>query len=64
MSLLVQFYFKKVKIKKKLDKRQKNYSTVEKECISLLLSLKHIYVILVLHKNVDIKFSAHDAFLE
>jgi hypothetical protein len=62
MSLLVQFYFK-VKMKK-LDKRQNNYSTVEKECISLLLSLKHFYAILVLHKNVDIKFSAHDAFLE
>jgi hypothetical protein len=52
MSLLVQFYFK-VKMKK-LDKRQNNYSTVEKECISLLLSLKHFYAILVLKRRYQI----------
>ena len=30
--------------KKKLDKHQKNYSTIEKECLALLLSLQHFDV--------------------
>lgn len=29
---------------KKLDKHQKNYSTIKKECIALLLFLKHFVV--------------------
>ena len=29
---------------KKLDKHQKNYSTIEKECLALLLSLQHFDV--------------------
>ena len=45
---------------KKFDKHQKNYSTIEKECLALLLSLQHFDVYLSLTLYPVLVFTDHN----
>ena len=50
------FYFSK-----QFSKHQRNYSTVEKECISLILSLQHFKIYLTTSSAPIIVFSDHNS---
>ena len=45
---------------KKFNKYQKNYSTVEKECLSLILALQHFEVYLTSSSSPIVAFSDHN----
>ena len=45
---------------KKFNKHQKNYSTVEKECMSLILALQHFEVYLTSSSSPIVVFSDHN----
>ena len=45
---------------KKFNKHQKNYSTAEKECLSLILALQHFEVYLTLSSSPIAVFSDHN----
>ena len=45
---------------KKFNKHQKNYSTVEKECLSLILALQHFEVYLTSSSSPIVVFSDHN----
>ena len=45
---------------KKFNKHQKNYSTVEKECLSLILALQHFEVYLTSSSSPIAVFSDHN----
>lgn len=45
---------------KKFDKHQQNYSTIEKECLSMLNALKHFEVYLSSSKNSIRVFTDHN----
>ena len=44
---------------KKFNKHQKNYSTIEKECLSLILALQHFEVYLTSSSSPTVVFSDH-----
>ena len=44
---------------KKFNKYQKNYSTIEKECLSLILALQHFEVYLTSSSSPTVVFSDH-----
>ena len=46
---------------KKLNKHQKNYSTVEKECLSLILPLQYFEVYLSSSSSPTVVFSDHNS---
>ena len=56
MVWIIQF----VTFQKKLNKHQKNYSTVEKECLSLILALQHFEVYLTSTASPIVVFSDHN----
>ena len=45
---------------KKFNKHQKNYSTIEKECLSLILALQHFEVYLTASSSSIVVFSDHN----
>ena len=48
---------------KKFNKHQKNYSTIEKECLSLILALQHFEVYLTSSPSPVVVFSDHNPFI-
>ena len=44
----------------KFNKHQKNYSTIEKECLSLILALQHFEVYLTSSSSPTVVFSDHN----
>ena len=48
---------------KKLNKHQKNYSTIEKECLSLILALQHFEVYLTSSSLPTVVFSDHNPLI-
>ena len=56
MVWIIQF----VTFPKKNNKHQKNYSTVEKECLSLILALQHFEVYLTSSSPPIVVFSDHN----
>ena len=47
-------------VSKKVNKHQRNYSTVEKECLSLILTLQHFEVYLNSSSSPIVVFSEHN----
>ena len=45
---------------KKFNKHQKNYSTIEKECLSLILALQHFEVYRTFSSSPTVVFSDHN----
>jgi len=45
---------------RKLNKHQRNYSTIEKECLALILALKHFEVYVTPSNQPIIVFSCHN----
>ena len=54
---VVVFFFFFFFLFKKFNKHQKNYSTVEKECLSLILALQHFEVYLTSSSSPVVVFS-------
>ena len=48
---------------KKCNKHQKNYSTIEKECLSLILALQHFEVYLTSSSSPTVVFSDHNPLI-
>ena len=48
---------------KKFNKHQKNYSTIEKECLSLILALQHFEVYVTSSSSPIVVFSDHNPFI-
>ena len=48
---------------KKFNKHQKNYSTIEKECLSLILALQHFDVYLTSSSSPTVVFSDHNPLI-
>ena len=48
---------------KKFNKHQKNYSTIEKECLSLILALQHFEVHLTSSSSPTVVFSDHNPLI-
>ena len=48
---------------KKFNKHQKNYSTIEKECLSLILALQHFEVYLTSSPSPIVDFSDHNPLI-
>ena len=48
---------------KKFNKHQKNYSTIEKECLSLILALQHFEVYVTSSSSSTVVFSDHNPFI-
>ena len=48
---------------KKFYKHQKNYSTIEKECLSLILALQHFEVYLTSSSSPTVVFSDHNPLI-
>ena len=48
---------------KKFNKHQKNYSTIEKECLSLILALQHFEVYLTSSSSPIRVFSDHNPLI-
>ena len=48
---------------KKFDKHQRNYSTIEKECLSLILALQHFQVYLSSANSPIVVFSDHNPLI-
>ena len=48
---------------KKFNKHQKNYSTIEKECMSLILALQHFEVYLTSSPSPNVIFSDHNSLI-
>ena len=48
---------------KKFNKHQKNYSTIEKECLSLILALHHFEVYLTSSPSPVVVFSDHNPLI-
>ena len=48
---------------KKFNKHQKNYSTIERECLSLILALQHFEVYLISSSSPSIVFSDHNPLI-
>ena len=48
---------------KKFNTHQKNYSTVEKECLSLILALQHFEVYLTSSSSTIFVFSDHNQLI-
>ena len=48
---------------KKFNKHQKNYSTIEKECLSLILALQHFEVYLTSSRSPIVVFSDHNPLI-
>ena len=48
---------------KKFNKHQKNYSTIEKECLSLILALQHFEVYLASSPSPIVVFSDHNPLI-
>ena len=50
-------------ISKKFNKHQKNYCTIEKECLSLILALQHFEVHLTSSSSSIVVFSDHNSLI-
>ena len=48
---------------KKFNKHQQNYSTIEKECLSLILALQHFEVYLTYSSSPTVVFSDHNLLI-
>ena len=48
---------------KKFNKHQKNYSTIDKECLSLILALQHFEVYLTSSPSHIVVFSVHNPLI-
>ena len=48
---------------KKFNKHQKNYSTIEKECLSLILALQQFEVYLTSSSSPSVVFSEHNPLI-
>ena len=48
---------------KKFNKHQKNYSTIEKTCLSLILALQHFEVYITSSSSPIVVFSAHSPLI-
>ena len=67
-SVLMQEYGNEVDhpvsyFSKKVNKHQKNYSTIEKECLSLILALQHFEVYLTSSPSPIVVFSDHNPLI-
>ena len=67
-SILMQEYGNEVDhpvsyFAKKLNKHQNNYSTIEKECLSLVLALQHFEVYLTSSSTPTVVFSDHNPLI-